>query len=83
MSALAKAIEARTNKAGGTCRVGSLIDQLTNEDQDLCLDFISFVNNRTVFATAIAAAMKDLGHVIGSESIQRHRRAQCQCGEGA
>ena len=38
------------------------------------------LRNPVITSTVIAKTLRSLGHVVGYDSVQRHRRKACACG---
>jgi len=70
-------VAAERKSKGSACAVAQIRAALTADDAadlDLVLD------NPAVQGASIARALTNRGHRIGQQSIQRHRRKDCNCG---
>jgi methionine salvage enolase-phosphatase E1 len=69
-------IEAAVVKRGPVCTVSLVRDTLPPAEQ---AEYDDAIGNLRFPATTIAKVLRERGHKIEAEAIQRHRRRSCQC----
>lgn len=65
-------------RRGPECSVKILLDKMDKEEAKLLHKALA---NVQAPSTRITIALRDLGHQISSDSVQRHRRRDCRCTE--
>lgn len=76
MGSLADAITANLPAKGPRCTVAGITAALDPAD---LADLEAALHNPAVPGSAIAAGLRAVGHHVGNETLQRHRRGQCGC----
>jgi hypothetical protein len=61
---------------GPECGVKLIMQQLDKPTAELLATAFA---NRSAPSTSICAALRDLGHDVRANAIQRHRRGECRC----
>jgi 3-methyladenine DNA glycosylase Tag len=74
MSLLDEAQQAMTTK-GTTCTVTSLLQSLSPSEQAELTEALA----SSVQSSALSRALANRGHRIAGQTINRHRRGECQC----
>ena len=69
-------MRAEAVQKGPACSVRLLLDGLAPDDR---ADLQSAFADATIPTTIIAKVLHKRGHIIGPESLQRHRRGSCRC----
>jgi hypothetical protein len=69
----------RARPNGRPCSVGTLLGELSDDDRATLEDWLA---DTRYSESGIWAELKAEGHLIGRQSIGRHRREQCRCVAG-
>jgi methionine salvage enolase-phosphatase E1 len=69
-------IEAAVVKRGPVCTVSLVRDSLPPGEQ---AEYDDAIRNPRFAATTVAKVLRNHGHEINAEAIQRHRRGVCRC----
>lgn len=69
-------IKAEQTIPGPPCKVQVIAEQMSKEDAK---EFREALADPAFQSSAITRALKKLGYEIGSTSIQRHRKHDCNC----
>lgn len=65
-------------KKGPTCSLKKIIDELSPEDAEALAEALASPH---ITGRAIADALRAEGYNCRDHSVNRHRRALCQCGD--
>jgi hypothetical protein len=68
---------------GKPCSVGALIEKLDGAERDALLTMLGTPDDRGWSEGEIYDALVAEGHVVGRQSINRHRGGRCRCGASA
>lgn len=71
-----RANAAQRHLKGGRCTAGLLIEGL---DPAYRAEVLTALRDQTIYASTIASLLAEDGHVIASETLNRHRRGRCNC----
>lgn len=74
MSLISEA-EDHEHRQGGLCAVAGLRESLDDKGKAELAEALA----APITGTALAKALQNRGHKVAPESIQRHRRGDCQC----
>lgn len=72
---LAEHTPSKRRPTGMPCSVQSLLDSLSESDRAELNSWLSSGFSQE----AIFKALKDAGHVVGKQTINRHRSQSCRC----
>lgn len=67
----------KAKQRGPRCGLGVLLQNLDDIDRQALLNALE----SDMFSTDIAEALRDEGHLIRHDAVQRHRRRSCACGD--
>lgn len=78
MAKLLDEIKAAQTVNRSTCNVALLVQQLAPADRE---GLLAAMEDPAIYGSTIVKVLKDRGHRIGDDSVRRHRRGACSCGE--
>ena len=73
--------EKAASRKGPLCGMAIVYAKLTDDDREALDAFVADRDNVTT--AAITRALISEGHRIGKNTVERHRRGECSCGQGA
>ena len=73
---LAERAKAKQSRQGPECGVRVLLESV---DDAYRAELLDMLDRHGIQGTAIAAVLREDGHRISSDTVQRHRRGECRC----